>query len=314
MALRLDVQYRGDLSSCNYRCHYCPFALAKDSAATLQRDYAGLQRFVDWIDRQDHRRFRVSFTPWGEALIRRPYRDAVVRLSQTSHVERVVVQTNLSGPLEFLAECDRNTVALWCTFHPTQTTAGAFLDRCAKLDGLGVRYSVGAVGIQEDLTKIEHLRAHLPDHVYLWINAFKRIDDYYQAADLARLEAIDPLVRWNLHPHHSRGRTCRTGDTAFSVDARGDVRRCHFVGDVLANLYDGTIESALRPRTCPNDVCRCYIGYIHLDDLGLDRVYGEGLIERIPSEWPLPGRDAHHDPVAGRPPVPVGERVEHREL
>ena len=28
--------------------------------------------------------------------------------------------------------------------------------------------------------------------------------------------------------------------------------------------------------------CGCHIGYIHLDELGLYEVFGEGLMERIP--------------------------------
>src|SRR5690606_9233445 len=98
---------------------------------------------------------------------------------------------------------------------------------------LGVRYSVGMVGLREDLDEIEAMRRALPEHVYLWINAVKREAGYYGAADLTRLERVDPLVALNAVAHVSEGRMCRAGSAAISVDGNGDVRRCHFVSEVI---------------------------------------------------------------------------------
>ncbi|MEO0844412.1 MAG: radical SAM protein, partial [Cyanobacteria bacterium J06643_5] len=33
---------------------------------------------------------------------------------------------------------------------------------------------------------------------------------------------------------------------------------------------------------CSNDTCHCHIGYVHLDYLELDKVFGDGILERIP--------------------------------
>src|SRR5262245_43327614 len=108
MALELDlaILYRGDLESCNYACAYCPFAKRRDTRAALAADARALDRFVDWIARRHDLRFGILFTPWGEALIRRFYRDAFVRLSRMPHVARVVAQTNLSYPLGWLADAE----------------------------------------------------------------------------------------------------------------------------------------------------------------------------------------------------------------
>ena len=96
-ALKLSILYRGPLSSCNYDCHYCPFAKHHETAAELADDRRKLRRFVQWVgDRPASDEIRVFFTPWGEALTRRWYQEAIAELSHLPHVRKVAVQTNLS--------------------------------------------------------------------------------------------------------------------------------------------------------------------------------------------------------------------------
>src|SRR5215470_17646863 len=130
VALSLSILYRGPLASCNYGCRYCPFAKRRDTREALARDYAALSRFVDWLGARPADRFKVLFTPWGEALIRKPYREAMTRLSRMAHVERVAIQTNLSCNLEWVADCDLDRVAFWGTYHPGEVAREAFLDQC----------------------------------------------------------------------------------------------------------------------------------------------------------------------------------------
>lgn len=279
--MKLSIYYRGALTSCNYACDYCPFAKAKDTRESLAADAAALARFVGWAASFDGE-LRILFTPWGEALIRPAYREAMVALSRLDNVARVAAQTNLSCSLEWLAEGARDKIALWCTYHPSQTTRAAFLAQCARLAALGVRHSVGMVGLREDFDEIEAVRAALSAEVYLWVNAYKRQAGYYAPVDHDRLEAIDPLFPLNAVRHPSRGRACRAGHESISVDAAGEARRCHFVSGSIGNIYDADFTSRLAPRPCPNDTCGCYIGYSQLIGLRLERVYGDGLLERIP--------------------------------
>ena len=280
--MKWSILYRGSLSSCNYGCDYCPFAKTRNTREELQQDAADLDRFVNWVAsrRED---IGVLFTPWGEALIHRSYQRALCALSKLPHVWRVAIQTNLSAPLEWLATANLETVGLWTTWHPTQTPLARFLAQCRTLDRLGVRYSVGVVGLREAFASIEKLRTALPPSVYLWVNAYKRIADYYSEAELARLEAVDPLFRINAVRHPSRGMSCKAGHTAFSVDGRGDIRRCHFISTNLGNIYEPGFEQELRPRACTNETCGCHIGYVHLEPLDLYATFGEGVLERIPA-------------------------------
>ncbi|MEV0732114.1 STM4011 family radical SAM protein [Polymorphospora sp. NPDC050346] len=290
--MNLSILYRGPLASCNYDCPYCPFAKRRDSRAELRADREALARFADWVDRNpDGDRISVLFTPWGEGLTRSWYRQTLTRLSHLPHVDRVAIQTNLACRLDWVADADRDTLALWATYHPGQVRRDAFLDRCATLRDLGVRFSVGVVGQPEHLAEARALRAALPDDVYLWVNA---ADGHrYEPAEEADWTAIDPLFGYSVRPHESAGRACRAGETVISVRGDGQVRRCHFVDEPLGNLYDGSYRAALRPRPCPNRLCDCHIGYVHLKNLPLYDVFAGGVLERIPVRgvtWGVPRR------------------------
>lgn len=288
MSLDLLLLYRGPLSSCNYDCTYCPFAKRHETARELAVDREALARFVDWVANRHHDRLGIFFTPWGEALVRRWYQQTLVTLTALPQVWRVAVQTNLSCRLDWLAECDRSKLGLWCTWHPTQTSLAEFLDRTTFLDRSQVRYSVGVVGLREHFDEIERLRDALPPHVYLWINGFKEVAGYYRPGEVERLEQIDPHFRLSTEYHASLGRSCRGGQSVLSIDGAGDIRRCHFVRDVIGNIYQPGWESCLVERPCPRSTCGCHIGYVHLDDLRQYEIYGDGILERIPAATSSP--------------------------
>ena len=278
----LSILYRGPLASCNYGCAYCPFAKRVDPPEAVAADAVALDRFVRRIAGLGNHTFGILVTPWGEALVRRHYWEAFAKLSRLSHVRRVACQTNLSCRLDWLDDCDAAKIALWCTYHPGEIGRPAFLRKCGELADRGVRFSVGVVGMREHFAEIDALRRELPEGVYVWVNAYKREPDYYTAAQVADLTAIDPLFPVNNRRHPSRGRPCRTGESVFSVDGEGVMRRCHFVKTPIGDFYADDWESALRPRLCTSDACGCHIGYAHMPERGYDRVFGDGLLERVP--------------------------------
>ncbi|MEU6174229.1 STM4011 family radical SAM protein [Streptantibioticus parmotrematis] len=280
----LTVLYRGPLASCDYDCPYCPFAKRRDTRAELVADREALERFARWAAEQQGDRLSLLFTPWGEGLVRSWYRDTLAELSRLPHVARVAVQTNLSHRVRWTADADRDTLALWTTYHPGQVGHDRFLGKCRELDAAGVRYSVGVVGDPVHLEAAGRMRAALPEHVYLWVNAQE--GRTYTDAEAAQWTALDPLFGYSRHPHASAGRACRTGESVVSVDGQGTVRRCHFVPEPLGNLYDGSYRAALRPRPCPLGVCDCHIGYVHLESLPLYDVFAGGVLERVPRDWP----------------------------
>jgi hypothetical protein len=294
MALTLSLLYRGPLSSCNYECDYCPFAKREENYDELERDREGLARFVTWVaGRPGEDRIGILFTPWGEALTRRWYRDALVQLSHAPGVVRAAIQTNLACELSWVEDCDKTRLALWTTYHPTQVSRDRFFARCQELLRRQVRFSVGVVGLREHFAEIEAMRQWLPPDVYLWINAYKDEPDYYRAEEVDWLTSIDPLFPINNKRHPSVGRFCRAGASVLSVDGDGTVRRCHFIRTPLGNLYESGFESILQERFCTNATCGCHIGYVHLDELGLYDVFGNGVLERVPLSFTLSPRIAN---------------------
>jgi MoaA/NifB/PqqE/SkfB family radical SAM enzyme len=273
----LTFIYRGPLASCNYACGYCPFAKKHDSRADILRDGRALLRFVGFVESRNAPS-AVFFTPWGEALIRRSYQAAIARLSRMRGVQRVAIQTNLSAPLAFLDDCDVARVGLWCTFHPTEVALDRFLERCVELSRRGVPYSVGIVGRPDHVALAAELRRRLPTDVYLWVNADRRAA--YDAESLAALLRVDPLFHHNLEPPRSAGAPCAAGHDAVSVDGDGNLRRCHFIPEIIGNLYEADWERALAPRPCSRESCTCHIGYVHRRDLPLRALFGAGLLER----------------------------------
>ncbi len=280
--MKLSILYRGPLSSCNYGCDYCPFAKHTETVAEHAHDLQALERFVAWVAERQQDQISIFFTPWGEALVRKRYQDAIVRLTNLLNVCKVAIQTNLSCRLDWTEHCDKNKLGLWTTYHPTQVSRERFLEKCAELVQRQVRFSVGVVGMKEHATEIAAMRQALPLSVYLWINAYKRRPDYYSEQEIRAFTSVDPLFPINNQYHSSQGRACRTGESVISVDGDGTMKRCHFIKTPLGNIYESGFEAALHPRVCTNATCGCHIGYVHMDELKLYEVFGDGVLERIP--------------------------------
>ncbi|NET37490.1 MAG: radical SAM protein [Cyanothece sp. SIO1E1] len=280
----LTILYRGPLESCNYDCSYCPFAKKKNTREELAFDRACLLKFENWISQQD-REISLLFTPWGEALIRKYYQESLVRLSWLPNVKKVCIQTNLSCPLAWTAKANPKTFALWTTFHPTETTVDKFIGQCQQLVENNIHFSVGIVGKKENFSFIQTLKDQLPPTIYFWVNAYKRQANYYSATEQDWLQKIDPLFSFNNTIYETRGKGCEAGESSLSIDGEGNVTRCHFIKEHLGNIYQQSLDSMLRVRSCTNDCCRCYIGYINLKELDLSSIYSDRILERIPLNY-----------------------------
>lgn len=277
----LTILWRGPLESCNYACSYCPFAKRSARRDVLDRDRAAVERFVQWVASHRQRQLAILFTPWGEGLVHAWYRRALSELSRMPQVQRVGIQTNGSTSMEWVDEANRERLALWITWHPTEVALEQLLAQVNDLRRRDVRFSVGAVAVPAHLPLVERLRAALPADVPCWVNALQP-HGRYTPDEVARWTAIDPQFPLSVRPHASRGKRCRTGDSAITVDGDGAIRRCHFVDEVLGNLFSDDLDQILRPRPCPRAQCACYIGYAHLEHLRLDTAYGDDLLFRIP--------------------------------
>lgn len=280
--MRFSILYRGSLSSCNYGCWYCPFAKHTETPAEHEKDRLELEKFVAWVLSRSEDKISVLFTPWGEALINQRYQQALIQLTNAQNVEKAVIQTNLSCRLGWIEFTDKSKLALWTTFHPTEISLEKFLAQCLKLIVHKVRFSVGIVGLKEYFEDIKLLRKELPKEIYLWINAYKDLPNYYTKEDIENLSTIDPLFSINNQRHFSFGQECQAGYSVISVFGDGTIQACHFIKNKIGNIYQQDFENILQKRVCSNQTCGCYIGYVHLNKLDLYSVYGNGILERIP--------------------------------
>ncbi len=309
--MTLLVLFRTRLEWCNFTCGYCPWNAneTRVESSAFREDEARLVRVVNRVGGLD-REVEFFITPKAEYLVLPYWRREVGRLLAMPRVRRVTVQTNLSfdvgawlDEITSLVEhassvlpgstpeaCSTKSpgckLALWTTYHPGETELEPLLAKWDLLRRRGVPFSVGVVGTRENIAEVERVRRLLPADVYLWVNAYKREADYYAAEELARILAVDPLFALNNQHYASLGRPCTAGQRAVYLDDEGDLRRCFFVGRVLGNLFRDGWVTLDAPDTCPVKTCHCYVGHMHVVELGLREVYGENLAARIPVGWP----------------------------
>ncbi len=265
----LGLYYRGSLSSCNFGCPYCPFAKSEATIAGLRQDEAELHRFLEWTKVQTLS-LEILFTPYGEALIWPAYRHALANLSTQTNVRRVGIQTNLSGPLDFLEMGNPNHMHLWVSFHPTEVSLDRFLQNLRTCAASGAGLSVGMVALPEHEHLAIALRDSIPATASFWLNAPKPPKPLGPRLRQQFLH-LDPNFAYELKGAQSRGRPCEAGQTTLLIAGDGTARRCHFVEKPRGNIYTQPIDQLLCKAACPRARCDCWIGYAHLDDLNLQR-------------------------------------------
>ena len=213
--LNLSILYRGPLSSCNYGCGYCPFAKrARDGRRAGPR----------------------SRRRWSASSAGSTARPADDRIGDPVHALGRGADPPLvsggAGPAEPLAarragRRSRPTcrAALDWVGAVRQAQAGALGDvpsrrrsprplpgKCRRAGSARRALSASASSACGALRRrSRRCAANCPQHVYLWINAYKARPDYYRPGEAEWLTAIDPLFPLNNRRHPSLGRPCRAG-------------------------------------------------------------------------------------------------------
>jgi MoaA/NifB/PqqE/SkfB family radical SAM enzyme len=288
--MTLLILFRTRLEWCNYTCSYCPWnaSVRRVPAEEFRADEERLGRILDRVAELPE---PVEFfiTPKAEYLVLPYWRAAVGRLLALPQVQRVTVQTNLSFDVAaFLDAVDATKLALWTTYHPTEVPADEQDQLHARWELLrqrGIPFSVGIVGIHENLPHALDLRRRLHPSVYLWVNAYQREPDYYTVDDLATIRSVDPFFDVTNRRYPSQGQPCTAGQRALYLDDEGDLRRCFFVGTVLGNLFRDGWRRLDAPLACPRATCHCYVGQMHTVELDFRAVYGANLAVRVPLAW-----------------------------
>lgn len=257
-----ELFYRGALNFCNYTCHYCPFSKKPPEASVLEADRLQLARFVDWVAAHSHVK-RVFLLPYGEAMVHSYYWTALAQLTGLPQMQRVGIQTNNSFSSELFLHAlqqqggDTGKLALWCSFHPEQTTVEAFVRQCDALLSAGVTLTVGAVADYSHREAFVQLRKQLPAHTYMWFNAMDGMACSYEAHEVDFFTSIDPYFSLEQHKPTSSYTDCSAGKSSAFVLGNGTVLPCNRAGQPMGNLYTGK----MRPGGCKARVCDCFLSY-----------------------------------------------------
>ena len=190
-------------------------------------------------------------------------------LSHLPHVDRVAIQTNLAGRLDWLAEADPAPLALWATYHPARSTARPLpRPRAATWPSRGVRFSVGVVGLPEHLAEAGRCAPTLPAR-RLPVGQRRR------GPALRRGRGRRPGPRSTRCSRYSAARTqspavpCRAGET---VDLGATATAPCAAATSSASRSATSTTAPTAPRCARgrarNAVCDCHIGYVHLERLG----------------------------------------------
>lgn len=191
-------QYRGVLDFCNYSCEYCPFSKRPFFRKKMDEDRECLFQLFNRL-REEHEDFTFQIVPYGEALIHTYYWEFLARLSQMPNALAVGCQTNTSFPVENMLSVFLEhggileKLRLWCTFHPSMTSAEAFCRQIEKLRTAGISLCAGAVADPSKRNVISHLSSLLPEDIYFWLNRMDGLKRPYTTEERTFFEQIDPF-------------------------------------------------------------------------------------------------------------------------
>lgn len=278
------IIYRPSIKYCNYRCEYCPFSKYKLDQSKVEKDKKLFKKFISFIT-ESKNNFKIFIAPKGEVLGFDYYKEGITYLSYLQNVEEIVVQTNLSNSINWVDNVNKQKLKLWTTYHPNEIELDKFFRNVNELSEKHITFSVGTVGIKENLYKIKKLKLKIESikntKPYIWVNAYKDKKDYYSENDIDEIKKIDPHFEINIKNYKSNGLSCKTGECVFWVEGNGIVHRCYKDNVVLGNIYKDNLEDIKKSTPCRNKICTCFIGYVNIYDLQLENIYKNSLMGRI---------------------------------
>ncbi len=282
-----QIYYRGSLDFCNYSCSYCPFSKKRRSRRRLKQDQDELLCFagkIRMLSESGAFRGAVQIVPYGEALVHTYYWETLAGLSRLDGVEALGAQSNFSFPVEQMLSCfqgcggDEKKLRLWGTFHPEMTTVEDFAGQCEELQRRGIRFCVGAVGVPENLARIQMLREGLDDSVYLWINKMDGLGRAYTEEEVRAFLAVDEFFGLELRRFAPSREAC---EGSVFVRGNGDCFPCNLCHGKMGNLYKDGLDGLSSVR-CTRGVCDCFLSYGGRSDVAELQAFQPYPMFRIP--------------------------------
>lgn len=293
---------------CNYRCSYCYLDHDNRDAKGEARGVRAWQRTMERIIKIK-RPLYLAIGTEGEPLVVKPFFDLLRQISPLEHVKGIWFPTNLSRPIEEIAEgVDISKLGLTASLHPSEfsdhdRSLNNFLSRCEW-----VRENGGDVVINFILTpgQFDLFPA------YRWIarergipmtaNVFKGVyqgksypESYTEEEHALFKEFFEdrPLVHEFMSGRSSRGVPCNAGRDLIHVEAaRGAVWNCPFAMEPMGSIWDDDFSVRNCSSPCTTDWCECHW------TIGLT----EEMSERFSRTKSILNYEARSEPRAGARP------------
>ncbi len=227
--------------------------------------------------------------PYGEALGHPYYLAGIARMSRMEQVTGISCQTNLShNPASFIEQltsekADFSKLHLWATFHAEMTSKEAFAERVKALQAQ-LTVCVGVVGTPQMVEELAEMKALLPPHTYLWVNAMEGLGRRYTPDEIAHITAIDPLFTAELANPKANIDNCCAGVESLFVTATGEAYACNRSKTLMGNIYS---NDPLDNPICKTRACDCFLAYVHRNDMKEAAALHTGKYFRVPKGIPV---------------------------
>jgi len=264
---------------CDYRCPYC----AQEMFQVWEkhsREHLGIsiERWLQGWRRFHERHGCAAIDVIGGEPLRYP--GALELLGGLARWHRLDISSNLSVPLEFLADLTARAsperMHLEGSYHPQSADWDEFVKKIAFLKSLGYEPEVRIVawpphlsGIQEKKDILERMGVRCYVLLFQGLYQEREYPRSYSDAERARLEALIPGIEWGYctQERPTLGKPCGAGHVYANIRANGDVFRCSR-DDQNPRSMGNFLEEGFRlhdqPQPCPYPYCNACGEHIFL--------------------------------------------------
>jgi len=282
----------GRFAACNYKCSYCyvPTSVNKGSRAihSIEEFESGFMRSFGEYQRLT---FYLSF---GEPTIARTFGSLLKMIDSHSNWD-LMITSNLSAIKNIERASDLSIVQdgrinINASFHPTETTREAFLEKLLRLREIGIESPIIYVAYPPLIPRIADDIDFFGEHKFIvHVRRFRgRYKGQYYPRGYTDAERVavarfmdDASIRYMLSNISSLGRRTYLGMHHILVSERGDVELCdEYPGERnLGNIFRGDVQLYSLPQPFPGPVSLGAVDDVaNIVELGYEELDGNHVI------------------------------------
>lgn len=236
--------------NCNNRCPYCRVRRPDD----IEPDPEEMREVGSWLY-DELGQCRIGFTGGEPSL----YLDSIAEIGRYHYL---VVNTNLSAPIEEFERLDPDKCLLFVSYHPYHMEVYELLGKVDALNRCGYRVPmVSIVAYPPIFDRVIAMRDLLREHGQkVFVAPYNGVmyGERYPYAYDKRQKEILVIVEDDMHDT-KRVVRCHAGHNYAFIDRTGVIYRCNNPGSrELGNIHDKIIVMDSEPQPCESDQCICW--------------------------------------------------------